>query len=66
VIERFERDYMKNLLEKHTGNVARAAAEAGKDRRSFKRLMMKYEISRREFKIPDHETKTVNSLPEAS
>jgi DNA-binding NtrC family response regulator len=66
VIERFERDYIKNLLYKHKGNVARAAAEAGKDRRSFRRLMVKYDISRREFQSPESQSKTVSSFSEAS
>lgn len=66
VVERFERDYIRNLLERHKGNVARAAAEAGKDRRSFKRLMVKHEISRHEFKGSFHDSKTMNSFPEAS
>jgi transcriptional regulator with GAF, ATPase, and Fis domain len=43
-IQRFEHDYVKQMLEKHQGNVTRAALEAGKDRRSFGRLAKKYGI----------------------
>jgi DNA-binding NtrC family response regulator len=66
VIERFEQDYIRNLLSKHEGNIARAAAEAGKDRRSFKRLMTKYNIRRHEFHGQGTDTRVVNSILEAS
>jgi DNA-binding NtrC family response regulator len=42
VIERFECDFVRRLLDKHGGNVTRAAMEAGKERRSFGRLAKKY------------------------
>jgi DNA-binding NtrC family response regulator len=38
----FERSYVLELLEKHDGNVTKAAKEAGKDRRAFGRLVKKY------------------------
>jgi DNA-binding NtrC family response regulator len=41
-IHSFERRYVKQLMEKHEGNVTRAAREAGKDRRAFGRLAKKY------------------------
>jgi two-component system response regulator GlrR len=41
-IESFERFYVAQLLEKHAGNVTQAAREAGKERRSFGRLVKKY------------------------
>ncbi|HUK47758.1 MAG TPA: sigma-54 dependent transcriptional regulator [Terriglobales bacterium] len=44
-IQRFEKDYVKQMLEKHSGNVTRAAREAGKDRRAFGRLAKKYSIA---------------------
>lgn len=51
-VETFERTYVTRLVEKHAGNVTRAAREARKDRRAFGRLMKKYGIpsggSRRE------------------
>jgi DNA-binding NtrC family response regulator len=43
-IEGFERDYVRQMLEKHDGNVTRASREAGKDRRAFGRLAKKYRI----------------------
>lgn len=66
VIERFERNYIKSLLEKHKGNVARAAVEAGKDRRSFRRLMAKYGITRQEFHVSRVDKGFARSIPEAS
>lgn len=41
-IERFERGFVQRLLERHGGNVSRAAREAQKDRRAFGRLAKKY------------------------
>ncbi|HEY4086590.1 MAG TPA: sigma-54 dependent transcriptional regulator [Bryobacteraceae bacterium] len=41
-IEAFEADYVRRLMERHNGNVTRAAREAGKERRSFGRLVKKY------------------------
>lgn len=43
-IETFEKRYVQELLQKHQGNVTRAALEAGKDRRAFGRLKKKYSI----------------------
>lgn len=43
-IEAFEKRYVEELLQKHQGNVTRAALEAGKDRRAFGRLKKKYRI----------------------
>lgn len=45
-IERFERQYVVDLLHKHRGNITRAAAAVGKDRRAFGRLVKKYGIDR--------------------
>src|SRR5262249_1665862 len=41
-VREFERAYVLASLEKHRGNVTRAAQEAGKDRRAFGRLVKKY------------------------
>lgn len=46
-IQSFERDYVGQLMDKHAGNVTRAAREAGKDRRAFGRLASKYRIGAR-------------------
>ena len=43
-IRSFERDYVARLMQKHLGNVTRAAREAGKDRRAFGRLASKYGV----------------------
>lgn len=45
-IANFERDYIMKLLRKHQGNVSCSAREAGKDRRTFGRLIKKYNIQR--------------------
>jgi transcriptional regulator of acetoin/glycerol metabolism len=37
-----EREYLRRLLERHGGNVAHAAAEAGVDRTYVYRLMRRY------------------------
>lgn len=43
-IEAFEKRYIKELFFKHNGNVTQAAREAGKERRSFGRMVKKYGI----------------------
>ena len=40
----FERSYVQALLERHGGNVTQAAREAGKERRSFGRLVKKHRL----------------------
>jgi len=44
-IEAFERQYVQEMIRKHNGNVTQAAREAGKERRSFGRLIKKYGLS---------------------
>jgi two-component system response regulator GlrR len=46
-IEKFEKSYVSELMEKHHGNITRAAMEAGKERRAFGRLVGKYQVDRR-------------------
>ena len=41
----FERTYIKDLIDKHKGNITQAAREAGKDRRAFGRLAQKYRVA---------------------
>jgi two-component system response regulator GlrR len=48
-IQQFERHYLTELLAANEGNVSRAAKQAGKERRSFQRLLKKYGLSRSEF-----------------
>lgn len=43
-IQEFERSYIEELLERHQGNITRAAREAGKERRAFGKLAKKYGI----------------------
>ena len=49
-IGQFERDFVARLLVEHRGNISRAAKAAGKDRRSFQRLISKYGLERNSFK----------------
>jgi len=50
VIVQFERNFIARLLTAHGGNISRAAKAAGKDRRSFQRLVNKYALDRKSFK----------------
>lgn len=45
VVERFEREYIAQLLLRHKGNVTQAARDAGKERRAFGRMVKKYGIT---------------------
>ena len=49
-IGQFERNFIAKLLTAHGGNISRAAKAAGKDRRSFQRLINKYALDRDSFK----------------
>jgi DNA-binding NtrC family response regulator len=48
-IEQFERGYLTSLLTVCQGNITRAAKSAGKERRSFQRLLRKYGLDRQSF-----------------
>jgi DNA-binding NtrC family response regulator len=48
-IGQYERNFLARLLAAHGGNISRAAKAAGKDRRSFQRLMSKYALDRKSF-----------------
>ena len=39
-----EASYLRGLLERHAGNVSAAAKSAGIDRKTFHRLINKYQI----------------------
>jgi transcriptional regulator of acetoin/glycerol metabolism len=45
----FERTYLTKLLAASKGNVSRAAKAAGKERRTFQRLLEKHGLDRRAF-----------------
>jgi DNA-binding NtrC family response regulator len=45
VVGDFERTYLEGILRSHGGNVTHAAKAAGKDRRSFQRLLKKHQLS---------------------
>jgi DNA-binding NtrC family response regulator len=49
-IEQFERSYLIALLAVHRGNLSRAARQAGKERRSFQRLLQKHKLVRESFR----------------
>jgi transcriptional regulator of acetoin/glycerol metabolism len=44
LVEAFEREYLSQLLDRHRGNISRAAVEAGIDRNYIHRLVKKYGI----------------------
>ena len=46
LIEAFERQYLVDLLERHGGNVSRAARAAHMDRKTITRLMKKHDLKR--------------------
>lgn len=47
----FERRYLANLLATCRGNITQAAKVAGKERRTFQRLVQKYGLNRQSFQI---------------
>lgn len=49
----FERSFVAWALERTHGNVSRAARQAGKERRTFARLIKKHGLDRTEFSISD-------------
>ena len=46
----FDRRYIRDLLTRASGNITRAAIEAGKDRRAFGRLVKKYGLCTNDFR----------------
>ena len=44
LIQAFERQYLVDLIERHGGNVSKAARAADMDRKSITRLLKKHEI----------------------
>jgi DNA-binding NtrC family response regulator len=50
-VAEFERSYLANLLTTCRGNITQAAKAAGKERRTFQRLVRKYGLERHSFQI---------------
>ena len=50
VIMQFERNYLSEVLSQCTGNISRAARVAGKERRSFQRLLRKHNLESTDFR----------------
>ena len=50
VIERFERQYLQDLLRTHRGNITHASKAAQKNRRAFWELLRKHRIDARRFR----------------
>lgn len=48
-VGQFERSYLTNILATYQGNVSQAAKAAGKERRSFQRLLKKHGLNRTTF-----------------
>jgi DNA-binding NtrC family response regulator len=48
-VQAFERGYLTKLLARYQGNVTHAAKAAGKERRTFQRLLRKHNLSRHSF-----------------
>jgi DNA-binding NtrC family response regulator len=48
-VQAFERGYLAKLLATYQGNVTHAAKAAGKERRTFQRLLRKHNLSRHSF-----------------
>jgi DNA-binding NtrC family response regulator len=52
-VEKFERHYIESLLQKCSGNISKAARLAGKERRSFARLLEKHSLDNGQYRSPD-------------
>jgi transcriptional regulator of acetoin/glycerol metabolism len=51
-VEHFEKDFLEKALKKHSGNISKAAEKCGVNRRTFHRLMSKYELGNfRDYRI---------------
>jgi two-component system response regulator GlrR len=50
VVEGFEREYTKELLKRHRGNLAAAARQAGMDRKNLWALVKKYSLDIEHFR----------------
>jgi two-component system, NtrC family, response regulator GlrR len=50
IVERFERDYLEQALQRTNGNISRAAQSSGKARRAFFELLRKHDIDAARFR----------------
>ena len=50
IIEHFEKNYIIKALKIFNGNVSKAAEKAHKDRKSFWRIMKKYDIDPNDYR----------------
>jgi DNA-binding NtrC family response regulator len=50
-IETFERSYLAHLMSEHGGNVTKAARASGKERRDLGKLLRKYQLDPKSFRI---------------
>ena len=53
LITRFEREYLRHLLTRSRGNMARAAREAGIDRKYLYMLLKKYGLAPADIPSPE-------------
>ncbi len=56
VIEEFEKNYIRTLLQRCAGNISKAARLAGKERRSFTRLIEKYGVDKNQYQTDRYPT----------
>ncbi len=49
VVKDFERNYLKYVLDDANGNISKAARQAGKERRTFSKLLDKYGFARKRY-----------------
>ena len=51
-IEVFEKNYLARLMSEYRGNISRAARASGKERRDLGKLLRKYQLDPKTFRIP--------------
>ena len=62
-IAQFERSYLTDLIARHGGNVTHAARAAGKDRRELGKLLKKYGLNPRGFRLGAAKCEPANPSP---
>ena len=62
-IATFERSYLTDLIARHGGNVTHAARSAGKDRRELGKLLKKYGLNPRGFRLAAGKCEPANPSP---